>query len=206
VLLVRVGRVVPVDELVEAVWGTAVPAYPRAALQTCVTRLRAALGGAVEVEARADGYRIVVDESDVDSARFMAASAADDAETLRAALDLWRGEPFEDVESDYLRREVAPALTERRLSTLERLFELDIAAGRYDIPQLQALTVKHPVRERFWAQLMLALHHSGRQTEALKAYSDIRRKLVDELGVEPGAHLRRAHQAVLAGSGEEPDG
>ncbi len=206
VLLVRVGRVVSVDELVEAVWGSAVPEYPRAALHTCVTRLRTALGGEVEVEAAVDGYRIVVDESDVDMARFLAGTAKDDADGLRAALGLWRGEPFADVESDYLHREVVPSLVERRLATMERLFELDHAEGRYDIPGLHELTAKYPVRERFWAQLMLALHHSGRQAEALAAYSDVRRKLVDELGVEPGAHLRRAHQTVLAGTAEEPDG
>ncbi|MEV4318886.1 BTAD domain-containing putative transcriptional regulator [Actinocrispum sp. NPDC049592] len=101
---------------------------------------------------------------------------------------------------------MAPALVERRLATLERLFDLDLAAGRYDVLELRALTVKYPVQERFWAQLMIALHRSGRQAEAFTAYSDIRRRLVDELGVEPGTELRRAHKSVLAGAEEETVG
>ncbi|SMD26109.1 AfsR/SARP family transcriptional regulator [Kibdelosporangium aridum] len=204
-LLVRANRFVGFDELVEAIWGDSVPANPRPAVYTCVTRLRTITGATIE--AGADGYRIAVNEAHVDLKRFEAAvltaRAADEreAEVLQEALALWRGEPFVDVPSDYLHRTVVPALAERRLHVLERKLELDVRAGRHDIalPELQELTAAYPLRERLWASLVLALYGSGRQADALETYATVRQRLVDELGVEPGVVLRQAHQTVLAG-------
>ncbi|CAM3624916.1 BTAD domain-containing putative transcriptional regulator [Kibdelosporangium persicum] len=209
-LLVRANKVVRFDELVEAVWGESVPANPRPAVYTLVTRLRSVLKD-IDIEAGGDGYRIVVDEGQVDVKRFeggiAAARTAGEGETevLRQALELWRGEPFADVPSDYLRRMAEP-LAERRLQALERKLELDLNAGQHQValPELTELTAEYPLRERFWALLMLALFRAGRQAEALRAYSAVRQRLVDELGVEPGAHLRKAHEIVLAG--EEDSG
>ncbi|MCE7007166.1 NB-ARC domain-containing protein [Kibdelosporangium philippinense] len=198
-LLVRANRFVGFDELVEAIWGDSVPANPRPVVYTCVTRLRAITGATIEVGA--DGYRIAVNESNVDIKRFESAADSQEADILQEALVLWRGEPFVDVPSDYLHRTVVPALVERRSKALERKLELDVRDGRHDLalPELRDLTSAHPMRERLWALLMLALFKSGRQAEALQVYTDVRQKLVDELGVEPGTELRQAHQAVLSG-------
>jgi DNA-binding SARP family transcriptional activator/tetratricopeptide (TPR) repeat protein len=206
-LLLHANKVVSFDELVEVVWGERGPVHPRAAVHTCVARLRKVLGGVV-VEGGVDGYRIVVDEQAVDVYRFEAevlvAGAAGDreAEVLGRALSLWRGEPLAGVQSDYLQRQEVPRLTERRLLVLERKLGLDVAEGRYAaaVAELQALTAEFPLREKFWALLVTALSGCGRQADALAAYSAVRHQLVDELGVEPGQDLRQAHQAVLAGS------
>ncbi|MBP2319920.1 DNA-binding SARP family transcriptional activator/tetratricopeptide (TPR) repeat protein [Kibdelosporangium banguiense] len=210
-LLLRANKFVAFDDLVEVIWGDSTPVHPRAAVHTCVTRLRNALDGVV-IEGGADGYRIVLDEQAVDLCRFdsalAAARAAGDreAEVLGQALSLWRGEPLAGVASDYLQRHEVSRLTELRLRVLERKLELDLAAGGHDVvvPQLQVLTAEHPLRERFWALLVTALYRCGRQADALAAYATVRQHLVDELGVEPGQELRQAHQRVLAG--EEASG
>lgn len=205
-LLLRANQFVGLDEVVEALWGDAVPAHPRNAVHTCVTRLRNSLGAGAVVEWAGDRVRLVVDDADVDLCRFEAAvreahaAGIDEVEVLRAALGLWRGDPLADIHSDYLHREVVPRLVERRLQVLERRIELDLAAGRHNLvlPELQALTGAHPLREPFWAQLVVALSCCGRQADALDAYARIRTLLADELGIEPGEELRRAHEMVLA--------
>jgi DNA-binding SARP family transcriptional activator len=203
-LLLRANNIVGVDELVEAVWGEAAPIHPRAALQTCVTRLRNAIGDLAIIEARPDGYRIAVDADQVDLCRFdaavLAAKAAGDreAEVLGEALSLWRGEPLAGVRSDFLDRREVPRLVERRLQVLERRLELDLNDAA--VGELQELTARYPLRERFWALLMIALSRSGRQADALEAYVTVRERLMAELGVEPGQDLRQAHQKVLMGS------
>lgn len=120
---------------------------------------------------------------------------------LGEALRLWRGEPLQDVPSETLRREVAPALAERRLDALQSRIEADLALGRHEevLPELRKLTAGHPLRERFWAQRMLALYRSGRQAEALRCYHSVREVIVEELGVDPGAELRDLHRRILGG-------
>jgi DNA-binding SARP family transcriptional activator len=165
ILLLRANKFVDSGELVEAIWGARCPANPRAALHTCVTRLRNALGAAVVVEGGEGGYRLVVDEADVDVSRFesavVAAHAAGEheAELLTEALGMWRGVPLSGMGSDYLSRHEVPALVERRLQIVERKVELELSAGRHEVivSELQALTAEHPLRERFWALLMTAL-------------------------------------------------
>lgn len=207
-LLLRANKFVGFDDLVEAIWGERSPVHPRAAVHTCVTRLRTALGGVV-IEGGTDGYRIVLDEQTVDLYRFESALAAAtaagnrEAEVIGQALSLWRGEPLAGVSSDFLQRHEVPRLAEQRLQALERKLELDLAAGRHDamLPELRTLTAEHPLRERFWALLMLALFRCGRQADALAAYATVRQHLVDELGIEPGQELRQAHQQVLRAGG-----
>jgi DNA-binding SARP family transcriptional activator len=205
-LLLRANKFVGFDDLVDAIWGERGPVHPRAAVHTCVTRLRNALGGVV-IEGGTDGYRIVLDEQIVDLYQFESALAAAraagdrEAEVLGQALRLWRGEPLAGVPSDFLQRHEVPRLAEQRLQALERRLELDLAAGGHDavLPELRALTAEYPLRERFWALLMLALFRCGRQADALTAYATVRQHLVGELGIEPGQELRQAHQQVLAG-------
>ncbi|WP_170176433.1 AfsR/SARP family transcriptional regulator [Lentzea flaviverrucosa] len=183
-LLLRPGQVVGVDELVELAGGS------RNALQTTVGRLREALPGIVLT--RPGGYLLDVRPDEVDVHRFGRLEPAE-------ALALWRGRPFADIGSDALERDHAPALTEQYLTTLEARIEADLRAGGHErlVPELRALTRQHPARERMWAQLIVALHRCDRQTEALQAYDDIRGRLAEELGLDPGKDLQKAHQQVL---------
>ncbi|MEV6237963.1 BTAD domain-containing putative transcriptional regulator [Lentzea sp. NPDC051838] len=185
-LLLRPGQVVGVDELVELVGGS------RGALQTTVGRLREDLGAADLVQTRPGGYLLDVRPDEVDVHRFSTLEP-------RQALALWRGRPFADIGSDALERDHVPALTEKYLTVLEARIEGDLRAGRHSelVPELRSLTRQHPVRERLWAQLIIALHRCDRQTEALQAYDDIRSRLADELGLDPGKDLQQAHQQVL---------
>jgi hypothetical protein len=124
--------------------------------------------------------------------------------TLTEALTLWRGAPFADIPSQVLGRTEIPRLEELRLQALEWRIEANLRLDRREglVGEVQALAAAHPLRERFRAQLMLALYLSGRQAEALAAYRQARQVLVDELGVEPGADLQEMHQRILAG---DPD-
>jgi DNA-binding SARP family transcriptional activator/tetratricopeptide (TPR) repeat protein len=164
-------------------------------------------GGEELVVTRPGGYAADVPESAVDVHRFnlmvaegagigdpAAASAA-----MHEALALWRGDALMDVPSPSLHRQFVPLLAEGRLTAVERQVEADLRLGRHDalVGQLQSLTSRYPLRERFWAQLMYALDGAGRQAEALAAYVRIRGMLTDELGVEPGPDLREAHRRVL---------
>ncbi|MET9227317.1 BTAD domain-containing putative transcriptional regulator [Lentzea sp. NPDC003310] len=183
-LLVRAGQVVGVDELVELAGGS------RNALQTTVGRLREVLPGLLVT--KPGGYLLDVSPDEVDVHRFGLLEP-------REALALWRGRPFVDVGCDALERDHVPALTERYLATLEARIEEDLRAGEHErlVPELRSLTLQHPTRERMWAQLVVALHRCDRQTEALQAYDDIRGRLADELGLDPGKDLQKAHQQVL---------
>ncbi|HEX8870545.1 MAG TPA: BTAD domain-containing putative transcriptional regulator, partial [Lentzea sp.] len=185
-LLLRPGQVVGVDELIELVGGS------RGALQTTVGRLREDLGVPSLVQTRPGGYLLDVRPDEVDVHRFSTLPPSE-------ALALWRGRPFADIGSDALERDHVPALTEKYLAVLEARIEADLRNGRHEqlVPELRSLTSQHPVRERLWAQLIVALHRGDRQTEALQAYDDIRGRLADELGLDPGKDLQLAHQQVL---------
>jgi hypothetical protein len=120
-----------------------------------------------------------------------------------AALALWRGPPLADVEfHDFAQHEIE-RLTELRRAALEECIDVDLAAGRHRqlVPELERHTAEHPLREHLRAQLMLALYRSGRQADALAVYSEGRRRLVDELGLEPGEELRALEQAILRHDG-----
>jgi DNA-binding SARP family transcriptional activator/tetratricopeptide (TPR) repeat protein len=185
-LLLRPGQVVGIDELTELAGGS------RNALQTTIGRLREDLGRPELVRTRPGGYLLDVRPDEVDVHLF------DQLEPPRA-LALWRGRPFADIGSDALERDHLPALTEKYLATLEARIETDLRNGRHEqlVPELRTLTGQHPTRERMWAQLIVALHRCDRQTEALRAYDDIRGRLAEELGLDPGKDLQRAHQQVL---------
>ncbi|GLZ32474.1 SARP family transcriptional regulator [Lentzea sp. NBRC 105346] len=218
-LLLRAGTSVSVDELAENVWGEDPPARSRATLQTYVMRLRQLLGPATPIRTVPDGYLIDVDEKTIDLLRFEplieqgeqeraagnlpAASAA-----FTAALGLWRGPALVDVPSEILHRDEVPRLNERRLHVMERRVEVDLELGRHSelVAELSRLTSEHPLRERFWAQLMIALYRSGRQSEALAAYQRVSSLLADELGIDPGDELRRVHNQVLTGSVDSASG
>ncbi|MEU5691297.1 BTAD domain-containing putative transcriptional regulator [Actinosynnema sp. NPDC020468] len=202
-LLLRANRVVTADELVELLWedGSLTPARARATLHMVVTRLRRALGPANVVRTATGGYVADVPPDALDLHRFRAL-AADGRHA--EALELWRGEPLADVPSDALHLAEVGPLLEERLAVLELRVDADLAAGRAHelVAELRALTGRHPLRERFWAQLMLALYRSDRQAEALAAYRTARDHLVRELGVEPGPRLQELHEHILIASPE----
>ncbi|WP_031160937.1 AfsR/SARP family transcriptional regulator [Streptosporangium roseum] len=213
-LLIDANRVVPVETLTARLWGETPPDGARNALQNYVMRLRRVLGGAGgsdPVLTRPQGYLIGVADGAVDLHRFdalvrraraaVAVGEADRASALlREALGLWRGQPLSDVPSELLQREVVPALAERRLGAVELRIQTDLALGRHGdvLPELRELTAAHPLRERFWAQRMLALCRSGRQGEALQCYRTVGELLSEELGIDPGAELRELHRRLLA--------
>jgi predicted ATPase/DNA-binding SARP family transcriptional activator len=212
-LLVEAGRTVSADRLVNDLWSNLLPGNPSGALQTKVSRLRRALaqaepGAATLVESRAPGYLLRVGPGDVDSRRFdemtAAAYAAGNpravADLLTAALALWKGEAFADLNDAEFLRPAAARLEELRLTAVEALAEARLELGEYHalVGELGELTYRHPLRERLRAVQLRALYRSGRQAEALEAYTALRRQLADELGVDPGPELVALHQAILS--------
>jgi len=212
VLLLHSNHVVSADVLVEALWGSEPPPSARAATRNYVKRLRKVLDDAGHdlIRSVPGGYLIRVPAGDLDVTRFeeleragQEAAAAGDwdhaADLLRAALSLWRGEALEDARSEWLAVRELPRLAELRLRALETRIDLDLRLGRRAeaIAELWRLTNVHPLRERLYRLLMLALCQDGRYAEALAVYQSARRVLITELGTEPGPDLRRLHQRIL---------
>jgi DNA-binding SARP family transcriptional activator/tetratricopeptide (TPR) repeat protein len=203
ILLLDANRVVSVDTLVDGVWGDAPPASVHASLQNHVSRLREQLGDRLETRAPGYSLRVAPDELDFDRFRRLVAEAdgaeaAIASERLREALSLWRGPPLADLAAAPAGR-AAAHLGELRLAALEDRVDADLALGRHTalLPELEELVRQEPYRERLRRQLMLALYRSGRQADALEAYTTARRVLVDEVGAEPGRELQELHRAVL---------
>jgi DNA-binding SARP family transcriptional activator len=215
VLAMAAGQPLPIDRLAAAVWDREPPGDARRCLRTYVTRLRHALGAA-SISARPGGYVLCTEPDRVDALRFGrlldAAAAASDLDTRRDHLDqalgLWRGEPFEDLRSEWLARTEVPRLAERYLVAVERRIDLDLAAGRADalVAPLRELTARHPLRESLWARLLATLQRCGRPVEALEAYEETRRRIAADMGVEPGPQLQGIYATLLAGTTPERTG
>lgn len=214
-LVFHANRLVTTDLLVGALWPKLPPKSYVSNLHTYVSRLRARLPG-VRIDHAGRGYRLHVATDDVDLLLFREQAAAGRAaaragqpdraaEHLRRALAQWRGHPLGDMHVPALEAEVA-RLESERLAVFEDCVDAELAVGRHGelAGELQAMLVEHPLRERLAGQLMLALRHSGRQAEALEVYRATRATLIDELGVEPGAALRRLHESMLRGEADEP--
>ena len=209
-LLLRAGRVVPVDQLVETIWDGRPPASAVPSLRNYVLRLRTCLGGAGErIGFRDRGYVLEAAENEVDLLRF--ARLRDDgaaafergeyalaAELLARGLREWRGPALADVESDALQREDRPHLAESRLDAVELRLEAEFrSVGRVPwTAELRELARAHPERERLWGHLLTSLHADGRDTEALSEYRRMERVLVQDYGVQPGERLRALHQRI----------
>lgn len=207
-LLVRPHQTVSMDELIDCLWDDdQQPANPKSSIHTYVRRLRAIVGDDL-LQTETWGYRLMAEPADLAEFRRLVAAAAaagtaaDRADLLRAALDLWRGEPLGGVPSERLRRDVVPGLTEERLTALEDLYEVRLNLGEHlaVLPELTSLSARHPLRERLHAQLMTALYRSGRQPDALSAYDAIAARLADEFGLDPGDELAELRQAILTGA------
>jgi amino acid adenylation domain-containing protein len=214
-LVLHAGRLLMLDKLTDAVWDERPPRDARGAIQAYIMRLRRALdrpSGLPLIHTLPGGYLLDVDEDAVDAARFrrltrQAERSAADGLLVAAsrefgeALKLWRGQALEDVESASLHRGEALQLAEQRLIATERRIEIELALGHHRdvIDELTTLVAAHPLRERYWHLLMLALHQSGWRADALAAYQRARRLFIAELGIEPGDELRGLHDAILAG-------
>ncbi|UGS37043.1 BTAD domain-containing putative transcriptional regulator [Capillimicrobium parvum] len=213
-LLIHVNETLSTDRLIDELWGDRPPAAPAKTLQMQVSRLRRALacgGPAATLVTRERGYALRADPDRIDAHRFerLAAQgraqlaggdAAGAARTLEQALALWRGRPLADLADEPFARPEIARLDDERVAALEQLMEarLQLGADAELVAPLEALIAEHPYRERLRAQLMLALYRADRQADALQAYQDARRRLVDELGIEPGERLRDLERAILA--------
>ncbi|MEU6811031.1 BTAD domain-containing putative transcriptional regulator [Streptomyces sp. NPDC046831] len=213
-LLLEAGRVVSVESLQEALWDGAPPASARASLHNHVARLRRLLDDPQRLRAVPPGYVLRVRRGELDvhvfEARLAEARLAhadqDWVRVLRAcaaALKLWRGTPLGGLPAGLGRYSVVQRLEEARLLLLEWRYDAELAVGGTRpaglVPELTALAAEHPMREAYHRQLMIALHRTGRRAEALAVHRDLRARMVDELGVEPGAAVREAHLEVLRG-------
>ncbi|GIH60644.1 AfsR/SARP family transcriptional regulator [Microbispora siamensis] len=215
-LLVSANRAVPADHLVEHLWDGAAPRSARGNLKTYVSALRRLLSpedpAAAPIETVGDGYRLVVRPGELDLLTFRdlvrqgrgALKAGDVRQgeaRLRRALLLWRDEPLQGVPLTLLMNEIAAGLREERLGVFEDWADarLDLGLHAEAIGPLRQCVRDHPLRERPWGQLMLALVRDGRRADALAAFHELRTRLVEELGVEPGQPVQRLHQRILAG-------
>lgn len=214
VLLLRPGQVVTTERLVELLWERPPASAVRSALPALISRNRVALasaGGAGEppsLVARGRGYLLRVRPDAVDAHRFARLVAEARAvaepvvrsELLAAALRLWRGPALADAATSAVRERLCGELEELRAAAdLDRI-DADIEAGRHTsmVAELFRLAREHPMRERPYGQLMIALYRSGRRADALQVYQQARQILVTQLGLEPGPQLRAIHASVLA--------
>jgi DNA-binding SARP family transcriptional activator/CheY-like chemotaxis protein len=221
-LLVRAGRVVSLDQLIDDLWPDDPPARAAATVQVFVSNLRRALepdrprGAAASLlVTTAPGYVLRAEPGAIDAHEFVRLAgegrvALDDDDGERAsrlltgAASLWRGTALADVAEAPFAQAEASRLEELRRSCAEDRIDAELSLGRHTavVAELEQQVSEHPLRERPRAQLMLALYRSGRQADALAVYRDGLRILRDELGLEPGGSLKAMHQAVLA---QDPD-
>lgn len=212
VLLLAADRVVPTDELIDALWGVTTPPHnARKHVQVHVSRLRSTLAGMPGVRlvtVGRQGYRLDVPTDAVDLRRFRSlvteARSSDDERAVglyTTALGLWHGEPLAGASSELLHERAVRVLVDERMSTVESCLATRTRLGRYRevIPRLSALVAVHPRRENLTSLLMQALDGHGRREEALAVYRDLRDRLVHELGIEPSEATQRMHQAILSG-------
>ncbi|MFD5655212.1 BTAD domain-containing putative transcriptional regulator [Streptomyces sp. NPDC127039] len=215
VLLLEAGRVVPLARLIEAAWGSQPPATARHQVVKLVSHLRKRLPDPETLIRDGAGYRIVIEDDQLDLTRFGARLArarqaaeggapAAAADELYAALKLWRG-PVLEGSGGAVVESAAAVFEERRLTAAEQLVDLRLAAGQavQAVGDLRALIAEHPLRESLRVQLMRALSHRGRPAEALEEYAQARHLLAETLGVDPGPELTRTYEEILRGAGPE---
>ena len=213
-LLVHANTLVSADRLVEELWAGQPPDNAAGALQVQVSRLRRALsdggdGGPGSLESRKPGYVLHVGPGGLDAERFEAALTQARDVAARSperavsffdqALGLWRGPALAEFADQPFAMAEAARLEELRLVAREERVEAELALGRHAtlVGPLRQLVDEHPLRERPWGQLMVALYRCGRQAEALRAYAEVRRYLGEELGIDPSPSLQHLEEAVL---------
>lgn len=216
-LALEAGRAISHVELADELWAGQALRNPRNALQAHATRLRKVLSGSSSrfrgkavLRSVHNGYLLDVPRESIDGNRFLdlAAEGADALpgdpqkalELLQAGLRLWRGPALLDACDGLRCRSAAALFEERRLTVWEDLIGARLLMGdeRHAIAELQQLVAKYPMRERFCEQLMIALYRSGRQGDALELFHWTRRRLDEELGVQPGVPLQKRYTEILA--------
>ena len=215
-LLVHLNQTVTVDQIVEALWGDDAPAKPATSIRAYVSNIRRSLAAADDdpktvLVTESGAYRLAVERVRVDACRFEDAvgeiiTDATGLETGRQAARLdealaeVNGEPYADFVYDDFAAVEAARLAELVLGARERRCELAIELGDASawLPSISALAAMHPLRERLRAAHMRALVHTGRHSEALRAFADHRARLIEEMGVEPGPELRALEREILA--------
>lgn len=212
-LALHPGAVLSADRLIDALWGAQPPATATTALHGYVSALRKrfepnrARGEAARnLVTHPPGYVLAIDADRVDAERFrrlvreaMGAPLHEKARRLRAALGLWRGPALADFAYEPFAQNQIAALDQLRLTALEARIDADLQLGRHAdvVAELETLVAEHPLHEGFQGHLMLALYRCGRQTDALQVYRDVRGRLIDEHGIEPGPRLQRLERAIL---------
>ena len=202
ILLLSANRTVSRDRLVDDLWGERAPERAAKSIQTYISRLRKILPPGI-LQTRAPGYVLELGPEQLDLHRFERLLAEGQralakgsvklaSVSLGDALALWRGPALVEFRSEPFAQGEAARLEELWLCALEARIDADLGLGRHAdlVSELESLVAQHPLRERFRAQLMTALYRSARQAEALGAYQDARRVLVDEMGIEQGLGLR----------------
>jgi DNA-binding SARP family transcriptional activator len=211
-LLLHAGEVVSADRMLDAVWGEDPPDAGSTALRVRLSQLRKTLAGAgSSLVTRPPGYVMQLRDDELDlrrCERLVAAGdralqegrAAEAVDALRDALALWRGPPLADLAYESFAQAPIVRLEELRLAALELRVEAELSLGHHGplVGELQELVRLHPMRERLCCQLMIALYRDGRQSDALDAYRTARRRLVDEVGIEPGPQLQQLERQILA--------
>ena len=213
-MALRSGQVVPVGELIGAVWAETPPRSARASMQVLVTRLRRLLAGTPgsKLERRGEGYRLHLEPDRLDVHRFRSlAKAGRDAADCRTAvaafdeaLALWRGPALADVPGTAKIEAIRSGLAEEHLSALQDRISAMLGCGLEweAAAELPGLLARNPLAERLAGMLMVALYRCGQQADALKVFREVRARLVAELGIEPGPELQHMHQRILTG---DPD-
>ncbi|GLZ79157.1 SARP family transcriptional regulator [Actinorhabdospora filicis] len=211
--LLDAERVVPISQLVDALWDESPPPTSTRQVQHCISVLRQAFKGRrgqPRILTEGTGYRLSLDGATLDSREFLAlagqarsvaeAEPARAVELMRRALELWRGRALADVSSPSLAHR-ATYLDEQRLVVWEECLELELQLGRHEsvVSELIALSAAHPLRERPAELAMTALGRCGRRAEALSFYQGFRAHLVDEMGIDPGSRMQALHQSLLRG-------
>lgn len=213
VLLLHAGEVVSTDRLIDELWGELPPSTAAHTIQVFVSRLRKLLASVdpePRILTRAPGYLLRVERDELDLHRVerlvragreaLADGQPERASALLAeAVSLWRGPSLADFAYEPFAQAAVARLDELRLAALEERIEADLAGGRHGelVAELEALVREHPLRERLRGQLMLALYRSGRQADALEAFQQARRVLVEELGIEPSPALQNLERSIL---------
>ncbi|TDD15357.1 tetratricopeptide repeat protein [Kribbella turkmenica] len=191
-LLAHEGRPVPADRLIDDLWSSQLPGNPSGTLSAKVSQLRRAFedaepGSRALVKSGPAGYSLTVDSSSYDALTFADRVAAGQ---LGEALALWRGPAYADFADEAFVETAVARLNEQRLTAVETWSDAPVG-------ELAALVAEHPLRERLRASHMRALYRSGRQSEALESYEELRRLLADELGLDPSPELVALHQSIL---------
>ncbi|KAA9373792.1 SARP family transcriptional regulator [Microbispora cellulosiformans] len=211
-LLLEAGRTVTVSRLTETIYDDAPPPTAKAQIQICVSALRRLFGNCGRpdiIVTQSNGYAVRIADEGFDLGRFehllrqakqaRAENRAEEAVAhYRDALALWRGPALEGIESRVVQA-AAMRLDEDRVAANEECVDLEFDLGHHHelVGELTALVAQYPLRERLRGQLMLALYRSGRQAEALQAYNQARRVMIEELGIEPHERLQRLQHAIL---------